>query len=155
MQDWEQYVGHQKLSYEGPQPSLFDSKYCLTPRGRCWYLINTTNWKQEVSLACHDNEFDIGAVLTETIDTIGDVVEQEILLSFPEIVINKEQELRSAKTRVAFNTRRGMANTNFENVWWYQGQSNADRPIFVVSYEGKYGIWKHPQFKNYGFKSVK
>lgn len=60
--------------------------------------------------------------------------------------------LQSKKNYVARDTRRGPANTNWKNVWFYNGKTVIDRPIIVSEIKGKYAIFMHPDFKKYGFK---
>ena len=172
MKDWNNYVGCQELT---PEAGTFDTRKLTvcgtdtyTDWGVCKYLAYKQNWQGQLSLALEQDEFHIDQVLNETEDTIGDAVEQALLTSFPEIIIANETQLQEAKCQVARDTRRGITNKHFSNIWWYQGQGgattprpentimveNTDQPIIVVKYQGKYGIWKHPNFAQYGFAVI-
>ncbi len=154
MKNWQDYVSIQNLTDD----QITRCVVMGVPRdiAKCHYLIYKTNWKKSLSLVGDSDQFDFNDVLIETADTIGDKVEEAILTSFPTKVITNKFELRSAQSHVAMTTRRGVANTNWNNVWYYRGTVNprVDQPIFVIKYNDRYGIWKHPLFENYGFVAV-
>jgi hypothetical protein len=82
---------------------------------------------------------------------IGDRVE-ETLSEFPTRYAGNIYQLNSLKTKVAMETRRGAATTNFGDVWYYSGNNEFDQPVIVSEHKGKYAIWKHPNFDKYGFR---
>lgn len=83
---------------------------------------------------------------------------------FPEHVIDTngiEEERRNEivdltekrlANRVAMQTRRGVANTKFLDFLFYKGTSPADAPFIVYKFGDKYGIFKHPNAEQYGFR---
>ncbi len=156
MNNWHEYVGHQPLTFDGDPPTLFVQNIQGTGilMGWCHIMAYHTNWKQQLSLRMDKEQIDIETVLIETEDTIGDAVEEAVMTSFPTKIITNPVELILAKNDVAVKTRRSVPNVEFNGVWWYQGNHATDRPIYVLSHEGKYGIWKHPLFEDYGFRIV-
>lgn len=90
-----------------------------------------------------------------TDDDIGDAVEQA-LMSFPLVVCKNEIELNWFKNNVAMNSRRGVANTNFGNSWFYmsniESNNSFDAALVVVQNNNhQYAIVKNPNFETYGF----
>jgi hypothetical protein len=83
---------------------------------------------------------------------VGDRIE-EILQEFPVRDIRNVYELTSAKTKVANDTRRGVANTNVGDVWFYSGTNIVDRPIQVCEINNRYAVFKVPNFAEYGFRA--
>jgi len=91
-----------------------------------------------------------------TEDTIeGAVV--AVLESFPQKEVDNNWQLQNACNDVARTTRRGMANRNWNNTWYYVGTGNSQVDCgFVVSStlhrgETHYAIWKSDIFDDYGF----
>lgn len=88
-------------------------------------------------------------------DNVEDVI-LGLLETFPKVEINNPLELQKAKNNVARVTRMGMANTRYENIYWYDGGSGmwlhqADRLIQVFEHEGKYAVLARPNFETFGF----
>jgi hypothetical protein len=64
------------------------------------------------------------------------------------------------KNQIARKTRRGQGNTQLgyclgkyqkiSMAIYYKGQHCADSPIIVLELDGKYAIFKHPNFESYG-----
>ena len=85
---------------------------------------------------------------------------------FPEYVIDTngiEEEMRNeivdltekrVANRVAMQTRRGVANTKFLDFFFYKGTSPVDCPFIVYKFGDKYGIFKHPNAEQYGFRLI-
>jgi len=73
------------------------------------------------------------------------------LASFPDITIESPEDLSIAQIKVAMNSRRGRANIECERSHYYKGSSAYDGPLFVLGYDGKFAIRKHPKFELYGF----
>lgn len=74
------------------------------------------------------------------------------LLSFDVKDIANNFDIERLKVKVATATRRGMANTNWNNVWYYKGSTNFDSPFIVGKMdEDKYVLFVHPNFDMYGF----
>lgn len=83
-------------------------------------------------------------------DEVGTRVE-ELLNSFPKIPIKDGIELEIAKIKVAKDTKRGPANTKYNNTWFYKGMNSFDCPIIVCGANGRYVVIQHPDFHKYGF----
>ena len=60
-------------------------------------------------------------------------------------------EIDMLKNQVAQATRRGRPNKQHGDTFFYLGDSKTDAPIFVVQFEDKFGIFKHPKFDDFGF----
>ena len=53
---------------------------------------------------------------------------------------------------VASQTRRGVAKTEYKQSIFYRGTYHTtDTAVFVAERDGKFGIFKHPNFDQYGF----
>ena len=156
MNNWKDYVGYQQLSVEDGTIYTHKSAYTDSLIGKCGILTWKKTWKKELCLTFNHDDIIINDVLIETESSIGRIVEEHILDSFPTVTItaNRDLEIAHLKNKVGSDTSRGIANTNFKNVWYYKGTMPFDAPIFVVSFEDRYGIWKHPSFELYGFKII-
>lgn len=142
-ENWKDFVGYQPLN--GIDQVIL-------------YLVTNKNSdKIGVTVSCESHRF------TEADFTIDEsnIVEaiKDVLNLFPKKQCLDSVELRQAKNAVAFVTRRGVPNKNCGNVWWYSSVSdtdmrNADSPIIVSSLNGKYAIFKHPKFMDYGFVAI-
>lgn len=67
--------------------------------------------------------------------------------------VNKENiiEIEQAKINSYKKTKRGIPNTQWDNVFYYKGNINSDSPVIVTEYNGKYAILLHPNFDDFGF----
>lgn len=86
--------------------------------------------------------------LTE--EEVGEKVE-ELLNQFPIVETKSKSDVERERSRVAKVTRRGFANTQFNNTHFYKGSNGSDAPIIVTHNEGKFHVFKHPKFEQYGF----
>jgi hypothetical protein len=84
---------------------------------------------------------------------VGDYVEN-VLYGFPSVQCISPTDIQREINMIALKTKRGRANINYNNVWYYMGNASYDSPIIVIQYEDKYGVFIHPQFENYGFVIV-
>lgn len=57
-------------------------------------------------------------------------------------------------SKVAMQTRRGAANTEFLDFFYYKGSNATDCPFIVYKFGDKYGIFKHPKADQYGFRLI-
>lgn len=74
----------------------------------------------------------------------------QYLTDFSETVNHDEAAIEQAKNTVRIKSRRGLADKNYKNSWFYAGQQY-DQPVLVAEHKGKYAVMKHPLFDNYGF----
>ena len=56
--------------------------------------------------------------------------------------------------KIAQQNRRGVGNIKFNNTFFYKGTMEFDCPIIVVKNGDLYGIFKHPNFDQYGFNLI-
>jgi hypothetical protein len=56
-----------------------------------------------------------------------------------------------AGIQVARQSRRGVAKAEYKRSIFYCGTNALDRAVFVAKRGGRYGIFKHPNFDQYGF----
>lgn len=138
--NWKNYVGFQDLDVLGCR----HIEYMVFDGDPIAFSIK---WKFVENL-----EF----IYTE--DELNDII-QSVLLEFPDIGIKNDIEIQLDKIAVARKTRRGVANTNYKDVYFYMNQTaknpharRCDCPIIVAKYQNKYAVFKHPDFENYGFK---
>ena len=69
-----------------------------------------------------------------------------ILTSFPKSNMSKNR----AANQIARQSRRGIAKTEYKRSIFYRG-SASDAAVIVIERNGKFGIFKHPNFDQYGF----
>jgi hypothetical protein len=75
-----------------------------------------------------------------------------ILIGFPEGNYPfSDTGKAKAGIQVARQSRRGVANAEYKRSIFYCGTSALDRAVFVAKRGGRYGIFKHPNFDQYGF----
>lgn len=92
-----------------------------------------------------------------TKDEVLTALKKEMESTFPEFVIETSAhdiaKNRSAN-KVAQQTRRGAANTQFLDFFYYKGSNATDAPFIVYKFGDKYGIFKHPKADQYGFRLI-
>lgn len=95
--------------------------------------------------------------LIYTESNIGSAIARTIK-GFPKVECNNEFEIWKARNDVARKTKRGQANINYHNSWYYKGKSSVDAPFIVIENiikgQKRYGIWTHPQYEQYGFEVI-
>jgi hypothetical protein len=74
-----------------------------------------------------------------------------ILTSFSTTCENDKIAIKRAKLKSIGKQKRGSPNTSYKNAQYYKGPSSYDSPVVVGGFEGKFGIFKHPKFDDYGF----
>lgn len=81
------------------------------------------------------------------------LVEQldKILTSFSTTCENDRIEIEKAKANSVRKQHRAFPNTSYKNAMYYKGPTSVDSPIIVAEFEDKFGIFKHPNFDDYGF----
>jgi hypothetical protein len=111
------------------------------------YMKVTENGPMDINFSIERHKCEMNLSEEEAIEQI-----EALLDSFSDVVENETIIIERAKSQVASKSRRGFANTNYKNSWFYKGTSYSDAPIIVAHHEGKYAIFKHPNFDKYGFK---
>lgn len=140
---WEQYVSYQ------PSTKRDKTVYHLT------YKVDDDGKGRKISLEVDTHALSVNQYIY-TDDTIESAV-IAVLESFSQVEVKNNFELNSACIRVAAQTRRGPANHNWGNVWYYMGTSKGELDSgFIVSSiyllgERLYAIWKADKFDSYGF----
>lgn len=71
---------------------------------------------------------------------------------FPIVHISNNDQLIAEKNKIATRTRRGKANRNIDNLWFYRGNSSIDGPIVVLEWQGKFTVFTVPNFTDYAFR---
>ncbi len=145
MENWRDYVGYQPIS-------LTDKD----PENTTINLFFLTSYRGEgIELRVLKEQFDLSEVVL-TDEEVGSKVE-ELLLSFPKVKLEAKRDMTindmliRNKEAVATASRRGRANTNYNDTWFYKGVSPMDAPIIVCGLDDKYYVFSHPNFKLYGF----
>jgi len=137
MDNWKDYVGFQE------NKELNKSSIAV------FYLKVFTENSSLINIRILKDNINVSE-LTLDESEIGKKVE-EILTEFPTVKVKNDIDLERSKLDVVKKTRRGYVKTNYKNTWYYKGGSAYDSPIIVMSYNDKYFVFKHPDFKNYGF----
>lgn len=109
----------------------------------------------------------VGIVLTKGVvsedyavyakDEVLTALKKEMESTFPEFVIETsvhDVSKQKAANKVAQQTRRGAANTQFLDFFYYKGSNATDCPFIVYKFGDKYGIFKHPKADQYGFRLI-
>lgn len=153
------YVGYQDCK-AGPANGYLLSMNMYTP----------TDWTKDIQKMTNDEALDrmIGDELwskpkmsleimkypvacTMTLEEVLEVG-STLLKSFPSFIstLSPPFYLNSAKSRIAFNSRRGAGNVQIENVVLYKGTTDFDCCLAIVHCDGKYSIIKQYNFDRYG-----
>lgn len=75
----------------------------------------------------------------------------EVLTSFSNRCENDNIAIARAQTGSLRKQGRGIPNTTYKNAMYYRGASHTDSPVIVAEADGKFGIFIHPKFDDYGF----
>lgn len=86
-----------------------------------------------------------------TLEQVTNLVHEALESFTTKVKINTDIELKSNQLRVAEKCRRGVANTKWNNTWFYKGASPFDAPIIVTHFNNKYAFYKVADFDKYGF----
>lgn len=147
MENWRDFVGHQKTAV------------AIRPIGKARpNRVRITFFKTSVDV---DGEKRTTALSVEKLDVPLDEVNltdeevgvevERLLHTFAHRSSSDPIDIERAKFGVAKRSMRGSAMTNFGKVWFYRGTSAPDAPIIVAEYQGKFAIFQHPNFDDYGF----
>jgi hypothetical protein len=140
MNNWKDYVGYQPLNEEELPRAYYSLVY-----------TTTTNEDGSLNVSTRINTVAIGiSEMTLTENEVGKAVE-DVLSTFPKREIKNIVELQRAKNEIALTTRHTFPDTNFNDVWYYNGPGSIDSAIYVISYMGHYAVKKHVDFEKYGF----
>lgn len=134
MKNWKDYVGF----YESEDASENDEV-------KVFYL---SMFDSEGALRTHVTKIKVKLDMNE--DEVGEWVEAQ-LKTYPVVECNGEIAVLRAMNNVARQSLRAPANTNYENIWFYKGESVTDTALFVTGHNGKFAVFKHPHFEKYGF----
>ena len=95
------------------------------------------------------DRFELGASVVECSLTEDVLIAHlsQLFRMFPKTNLSLEK----AKTKIAFNTRRGAGNRQWDNHIFYGGDHNYDWPIIVAEHEGLFAIFTIPNFEIYGY----
>jgi hypothetical protein len=90
-------------------------------------------------------------VCNQTLDEVL-VEASNLLKSFPVFQTTQLPPfyLNSAKSRIAFKSRRGIGNAQLDNVLVYRGKNEFDCCLAIVKCNERYGIAKQQHFDSYG-----
>jgi len=123
IENWRDLVGYQKNTRH-----VYYLVYTRDDEGKPCISIEKSN------VACDLTE----QKLCEKLDVI--------LTSFPKSNMSKDR----AANQIARQSRRGIAKTEYKRSIFYRG-SASDAAVIVIERNGKFGIFKHPNFDQYGF----
>ena len=123
IENWRDLVGYQKNTRH-----VYYLVYTRDDEGKPCISIEKSN------VACDLTE----QKLCEKLDVI--------LTSFPKSSMSKDR----AANQIARQSRRGIAKTEYKRSIFYRG-SASDAAVIVIERNGKFGIFKHPNFDQYGF----
>lgn len=99
-------------------------------------------------------------------DEVLTALKSEMESTFPEYIIETSNydvtkhedaihiQEQQVANKVAQQTRRGFAKTKFLDFLYYKGSTPFDAPFIVYKFDDKYGIWKHPNAAQYGFRLI-
>ena len=132
-------VGHQPLS---------------SPDGKIIYLTIKDYEATEPSMEIKSESVECSLSEDEMISEVEQLLESFPIYRIDGSATGHMEEIQQLQVRndIAKNALRGAGNTRFKNSLYYKGDNlNVDSPIIVAEHDGKYGIFKHPNFERYGF----
>lgn len=135
IENWRDLVGYEEI-----QASV----------GKVHYMKMTSNSDNGASqqIMMQIMRYEVECTLTET--ELCDKLDA-ILTSFSNTCENDAISIERANLESVSKQKRGMPNTSYKNARYYKGPSSYDSPVVVGGFEGKFGIFKHPEFDGYGF----
>ena len=132
--NWRDLVGYEEIQ---------------APVGKIHYLQMTSNSDNGVSqLKMQIMKYEVECTLTEE-ELCNEL--DNILTSFSTTCENDAISIERAELESVSKQKRGMPKTSYKNAQYYKGPSSYDSPVVVGGFEGKFGIFKHPDFDDYGF----
>ena len=134
IENWRDLVGYEEIT---------------APIGKVFYLSTTysdTDTSSTVGISIERGN--VECTLTE--DALCDELDR-ILTSFSTTCENTSVAIERAKLDSVRKMKRGIPNTKYENAQYYKGTTSYDSPVVVAGFEGKFGIYVHPKFDDYGF----
>jgi hypothetical protein len=134
IENWRDLVGYEEIQ---------------APVGKVHYMKMTSNSDNGVSrLTMQIMKYEVECTLTE--EELCDELDR-ILTSFSNTCENNADAIKKACLVSISKQKRGSPNTSYKNSQYYKGPSSYDSPVVVGGFEGKFGIFKHPDFDGYGF----
>ena len=134
IKNWQDLVGYEEIQ---------------APVAKVFYLRTTysdTDTSSNVGFSIERGI--VECTLTE--DALCDELDR-ILTSFSTTCENNSVAIERAKLDSVRKMKRGIPNTSYKNSQYYKGPSSYDSPVVVGGFEGKFGIYVHPEFDDYGF----
>lgn len=94
------------------------------------------------------------AEVVAELDKVFNSFTQKLGLRYMDNDTVKQFHMQRAGAEVARRSRRGFPQTRWKNAIYYNGSSPMDSAVMVVQNNGKFGIFKHPKFNDYGFNVI-
>lgn len=130
-----------------PYIDFYDVKEVEDDTAKVFYMVVESTGPLDMHLEIKSQECALNLTEAEAIKQID-----TLFNSFTTTVENNPVEIERAKNTVAKKTRRGRANLNYNNTWFYKGSYKADSPVIVAHCDGRYAVFSHPKFDDYGFR---
>jgi hypothetical protein len=131
IKNWRDLVGYEEIT---------------APIGKVHYMKMTSNSDNSVMMQIM--KYEVECTLTE--EELCDELDR-ILTSFSNTCENDADAIKKACLVSISKQKRGSPNTSYKNAQYYKGPSSYDSPVVVGGFEGKFGIYVHPDFNDYGF----
>jgi hypothetical protein len=131
IKNWRDLVGYEEIT---------------APIGKVHYMKMTSDSDNSVMMQIM--KYEVECTLTE--EELCDELDR-ILTSFSNTCENNSVAIERAKLDSVRKMKRGIPNTKYENAQYYKGTTSYDSPVVVGGFEGKFGIYVHPNFNDYGF----
>jgi hypothetical protein len=135
IENWRDLVGYEEIQ---------------SPVGKVHYLqmtrSNNSNGASQQILQIMKDEVECTLTEEELCNELD-----RILTSFSNTCENDADAIKKACLVSISKQKRGSPNTRYKNSQYYKGPSSYDSPVVVGGFEGKFGIFKHPDFDGYGF----
>lgn len=159
MNNWRDYVDYQPRNPDASEDTPTSIVYLNCTLNE--QLSNADTENRKISLSLVKEEIEDSAFIYDEAN-IGDAVERTLFefdewTDYPEVRDEQYEFIvvHRIRNRIAQETRRGFGETEFvlgnKQVVMYVGKSKSDAPIIVTEKDNKYAIFKHPNFKKYGF----
>ena len=130
IENWRDLVGYEEIQ---------------SPVGKVHYL-NGAYINDELTFNVLKTEVNCTLTEAELCDELD-----RILTSFSTTCDNDTIAVQRASNNSVRTHHRGIPKTRYKNAQYYKGSTSYDSPVVVAGFEGKFGIYVHPKFDDYGF----
>ena len=133
LENWKELVGYKLIERSAGEIMYLTTAYDTTPNKGTISII-----KEKIECTLTEEELctELDKILTSF---HNDACEDDFIA------------IENAKIASFRKQHRALPNINYKNAMFYKGTTSYDAPVIVAEFEGKFGIFIHPNFQDYGF----